>query len=234
MTAVRQIPQPAMEAGGDEYLLKTICGRAFGVERAYTLRVHLDKARSHAEREAIIEHYAEITGRSRWQLEQEARWTEGFRLQDLHDAFAAEGIGDREWLERLDERHLALIGEAREGHRVLTSKEKARLAVECYHANWAVSELRQDLVARGYVKAPPGMPTAPTKKLMMSRYLIQMGEQLQRKGVDFEVDSIPGIWDRLRPAHEVLWLIMDRLRRLYPREMDPVGKPMPEGRHQRK
>lgn len=142
--------------------------RELTIDRAYTLKDELASYRSPDERDAALKDIAAESGRDVGALRDDLAWVYAIQEDDLRGAFAAQQIPDHEWQKRIGVTHLRRIGKAypqdEEFMRSPTSKERAAMVLECFHANWTVKELETTLVDRGLRKSPkPRMKTPPTK-----------------------------------------------------------------------
>lgn len=208
---------------GDWQVTATRMDRRIQILRAYDLASRL-KGKSPAERDEIIAQTAMDTGRDPKTLTKEAEMAEGIAWADLQDAFKAETITEEEWLERLTIDHLMAINQARDGFRVLTSKEKAAITVEAFHAALSVDELRQTLARRRLIAERAGVQSRPTKGATATAALRELADYLERTGQDFPMSSLyldPMGKGRPISLFEALGAIRDRYFKLYPKLLIP-------------
>ena len=194
--------------------------RDLTIQQAYWLREKLDQCRSEDERDAVMRSVAEASGLSEYKVRDMARWTEHLRREDLVNAFAEHGIAAAEWLERLTAGHLDALKDVRDqkSFRLPTSRERAAILVEAYHANWSLTDLKGALVERGLLPKPKGMPLRPLPPgtLTLGQLLVQIGQEMQRSGYDDRTDLLHTDLTKPQPIYKLLWLIQERYGRVYP------------------
>lgn len=197
--------------------------RDLTIQQAYWLRERLDQCRSEDERDAVIQEQAEAAGLPVYKVRDMARWTEYLRKQDLIDAFARESIAASEWLERLTAGHLEALKDIKDQKtfRLPTSRERAAILVEAYHANWGVHELKAALVERNLLPVPKGMPIKPMPAgtLTIGQILVAMGQEMIRSGYDANADLLHMDLCRPHVVFNLLWRIQATYGKIYPQRM---------------
>jgi hypothetical protein len=205
--------------------------RDLTIQQAYWLREKLDRCRSENERDGVLEAAAAASGLSLYKIRDMARWTEHLRRDDLVGAFAEAGIAGAEWLERITASHLDVLKDVRDQKtfRLPTSQERAAILVEAYHANWSVDDMKAELIERGLLPAPKGMPSRPLAPgtLTLGQLLVQIGQEMQRSGHDDPAAKLYLDLTQPQPIHKLLWLIQERYGRLHPTRMITVKRPKP-------
>lgn len=120
--------------------------------------------------EEIVRRFAKAAGTSPEAMQADLRWARAIVEADLRGAFAAEGIPDLEWSERIALEHLRTIARAvHPDGRPLASQERARWLVGAYHADETSAEFKDSLRKAGLLKArqPKALPAAEEERLIM-------------------------------------------------------------------
>jgi hypothetical protein len=165
--------------------------------------------------------------RSPGALWKEVGWARAIKEDDLKGVFEACGISEHEWSQSVGTSHLQVIGKTKEQDtdRLLTSKERADLVFECYHANWSVDELKTELRKRDLLPLARGMKAKPTTSpITLASLMVAMGTDLMERGHDMPLSFSLESWKQPKPVAAVLRWMADQYEKNAPEAMyKPVG-----------
>lgn len=187
--------------------------------RAYKLREKLKRTplEDHA---AIIERWAQATGRSAGAWKGDLKWAYAIHPDDLLGVFQEEGISQGEWTARIGTSHLGAIARAKhqDNHQLLTSRERAEWARRAFHCNWSVDELTGALRDNDLLAAKRGSGLAAPSKMPTT-----LADLLRLMADAAEADENPPLPCELKPGTYSVRGTMHSIANLLPKTTFTLG-----------